>query len=144
MKRHLDWLARAQRRTIAAGALFAISAFASLLGPTWADATQAPTGSAAPTSKIATDSKTGETGGIDALIKHLHDTFKITVAQEESWEKVANVMRENAETMSKLAKTRSEGAKTMTAVDDLRSYAEISEAHAEGTKENGPRLSGAL
>lgn len=43
-------------------------------------------------------------------------------------------MRENTDTMSTLAKKRADTANTMTAVDDLKSYADISEAHAEGTK----------
>lgn len=43
-------------------------------------------------------------------------------------------MRENAETMSRLAQERAEHAQTATALDDLKSYAEISEAHADGTK----------
>jgi protein CpxP len=44
------------------------------------------------------------------------------------------VMRDNAQTLSNLAKARSEHAKTATAIDDLKSYAEISEAHAAGTR----------
>ena len=40
--------------------------------------------------------------------------------------------------MRALAKKRADGATTMTAVDDLKSYAEISEAHAEGAKKMIP------
>jgi hypothetical protein len=54
------------------------------------------------------------------------------------WQKVAAVMRENADALSQLAKTRAEAANNMTAVDDLKSYAQISEAHAEGTKKLVP------
>jgi protein CpxP len=43
-------------------------------------------------------------------------------------------MRENAATMSRLARERAEHAQTATALDDLKSYAEMSEAHAAGTK----------
>jgi periplasmic protein CpxP/Spy len=39
-----------------------------------------------------------------------------------------------AQAMSRLAQERAEHAQTATAVDDLRPYAEISEAHAAGTK----------
>jgi len=71
---------------------------------------------------------------VDGLIAHLHQELKITPAQETLFQKLADAMRENAETMSTLAKKRVDAAKTMTAVDDLKSYAEISEAHAEGAK----------
>jgi protein CpxP len=43
-------------------------------------------------------------------------------------------MRENAETMSMLAQERAEYAQTATALDNLKSYAEISDAHAAGTR----------
>jgi hypothetical protein len=72
--------------------------------------------------------------GVDGLIAHLHEELKITPSQETRFQKLADVMRENAETMGSLAKSRADSAKTMTAMDDLQSYAEISEAHAEGSK----------
>ncbi len=64
----------------------------------------------------------------------MHDTFKITPAQEPQWQAVAKVMRENAEELAGLTKTRSEHAATASALDDLKSYAEISAAHAMGTQ----------
>ena len=72
--------------------------------------------------------------GVNGLIAHLHEELKILPPQEPLFQKLADVMRENAETMGTLAKRRADAAKTMTAVEDLKSYAEISEAHAEGTK----------
>jgi hypothetical protein len=59
---------------------------------------------------------------------------KITPAQEELWNNVTQVMRDNAKTMEALIKARSEKASTMTAVDDLKSYSEIAEAHGDGLK----------
>ena len=58
----------------------------------------------------------------------------ITPEQEEAWNDVAQVMRDNAKTMEALIKARTENASTMTAVDDLKSYGEIAEAHADGIK----------
>ncbi len=78
------------------------------------------------------------TRGVDGLIAHLHEQFQITPAQEDLFQKLAAVMREDAATMKTLAQKRAEGAKTMTAVDDLKSYAQISEAHAEGAKKMIP------
>ncbi len=74
------------------------------------------------------------TAGVNRLITHLHQELKITPAQESLFQKVADVMRENAETMGSMAKQRADAAKTATAVDDLKSYAAISDAHADGTK----------
>lgn len=71
---------------------------------------------------------------LDGLIAHLHDTFRITLAQEPQWKEVAKIMRENAETLTALAKARAEHASAATAPEDLKSYAEISEAHARGTQ----------
>ncbi len=73
-------------------------------------------------------------GGVDGLIQHLHDNLMITHSQEQLWQAVAKIMRENADTLNALAKTRAERADTANAIDDLKSYAEISEAHANGTK----------
>jgi len=69
---------------------------------------------------------------VEAHIKNLHDKFQITAAQEGQWKKVADVMRDNADRITSLARARSERASRMTAVDDLKSYAEITEAHETG------------
>jgi len=101
---------------------------ASLPARSWSDTAsgQANTAQAEAATKAA--------AGVDGLVAHLHHELKITPAQEALFQKLADVMRENAETMSTLAKRRVDAAQTMTAVDDLKSYAEISAAHAEGTK----------
>ena len=70
----------------------------------------------------------------EARIKDLQAKLKITPAQEELWNKVTQVMRDNAKTMEGLIKARSEKAKTMTTVEDLKSYSEITQAHADGLK----------
>ena len=67
-------------------------------------------------------------------IKYLHTVLQITPAQEDQWGKVAAVIRENADEITALARARSENYQKMTAVDDLKSYAEFSGAHEDGTK----------
>lgn len=67
-------------------------------------------------------------------IKDMHAKLKITAAQEEQWAKVAQVMRDDAKAMDTLTQARVAHAKDMTAVDDLKSYGEIAEAHATGIK----------
>jgi periplasmic protein CpxP/Spy len=95
---------------------------------------QTGAGSAAVSTKSSATQHDKERAGIDALIDQLHDSLKITAEQESLWRGVTKVMRENAETISRLAQERAEHAQTATALDNLKSYAEISEAHAVGTK----------
>jgi len=71
-------------------------------------------------------------------IKDMHTQFKITAEQEPQWLKVTQVMRDDAKTMDALTQARIDHAKDMTAVDDLKSYGEITEAHAEGIKHLTP------
>ena len=76
-----------------------------------------------------------KTDRVEARIMELHAKLKITPAQEELWNNVAQVMRDNAKTMEALIKARVEKASTMTAVEDLKSYGEIADAHADGLKQ---------
>jgi hypothetical protein len=69
---------------------------------------------------------------VEARIAYLHTKLNITPEQEELWNKVAQVMLDNAKSMDELIKARSEKAATMTPVDDLKSYSTIADAHAEG------------
>ncbi len=75
-----------------------------------------------------------ETNRVQTTVKMLHDQLKITTAQEEQWNKVAQVMQENAATMEPLIKARRDKQGTINAVDDLKSYGEIIEAQAAGIK----------
>ena len=72
-------------------------------------------------------------GDAEARISSLHSKLKITEAQEEQWNKLAQVMRDNASTMEPLIKARKEKG-SMNAVDNLKSYSEIQDAHAGGLK----------
>jgi len=67
-------------------------------------------------------------------IKDMHTKLHITPAEEGQWAKVAEIMRDNAKTMDALTQARVDHAKDMTAVDDLKSYGEIAETHADGIK----------
>jgi protein CpxP len=75
---------------------------------------------------------------VETRIKDMHAKLMITQAQEDQWTKVAQVMRDNEKTIEPLIKARVENAKTMTAVDDLKSYGEITDAHADGIKKFTP------
>ena len=89
---------------------------------------------AGPSPSLAASGKVSKADRVEARIKMLHTKLKIAPAQEELWNNVSQVMRDNAKTMEALTKARIEGASTMTAIDDLKSYAEIVEAHADGIR----------
>ena len=97
-------------------------------------ASATPLLAASPKSGPATAGKTSKVDRVEARIKELHTLLNITPAQEELWNNVTQVMRDNAKTMDALIKARLEKAGTMTAVDDLKSYGAIAEAHADGLK----------
>lgn len=70
----------------------------------------------------------------EAKIKDYHSQLKITPAQEDQWNKVAQVMRENAQTMESLIEQRRAQGSSMNAVDDLKSYSRMMDAHAAGLR----------
>ena len=70
----------------------------------------------------------------EARIKHLHDQLKITADQEAQWKDVAQVMLDNASAIDSAVKDRVRMATGMTAIDDLKSYGAIVDAHADGIK----------
>ena len=89
---------------------------------------------ASPEPGMAASGKVSRADRVEARIKELQTKLKITPAQEELWNKVTQVMRDNAKTMEALIKARSKEGSAMTAIDDLKSYAEIVEAHADGIR----------
>lgn len=70
-------------------------------------------------------------------IKELHAKLHITQAQEPQWAAFVQVMRDNAQQMSSLIAQRDQNPPA-TAVDNLKSYAEITDAHGDGLKKLVP------
>ena len=138
-------LRRATKRTlasIAVAAAFAIALPASATGsadkPTGAmivaqATTAAPTGRAK-SATTTTTAKASHSERVESRISEMHSKLKITPAQEGQWNSVAQVMRDNAKTLDTLTQARINNANTMTAITDLKSYSEITDAHAEGLK----------
>lgn len=91
----------------------------------------------APGLAFATDTVNHE-DRIELRIKDMHAKLKITPAQEELWKKVTEAMSDDAKTMDTLTQVRIDHAKDMTAVDDLKSYGDIANAHAAGIKKLTP------
>ena len=117
MKRTSHQFTYAAARALAAAALVATIAFAP--SPVFA-------------------AKASSEDRVEVRIKDMHAKLKITQAQEVQWANVAQVMRDNEKAVEPLIKARKENAKTMTAVDDLKSYGEITDAHADGIKKFTP------
>jgi periplasmic protein CpxP/Spy len=88
------------------------------------------------TTPAAANSPAGERSeGVEQRIQQLHTELKITPDQESKWNSVAQAMRDNASNMDKLvAEKRQQAPQTMTAVEDLKTYQEFTQAHLDGIK----------
>jgi periplasmic protein CpxP/Spy len=71
---------------------------------------------------------------VENRIATLHKQLKITSAQESQWQPFADVMRENAQTMSQLDAQRAKDIESESALDNMRGYAQLTQAHADGVK----------
>ncbi|HME69817.1 MAG TPA: Spy/CpxP family protein refolding chaperone [Myxococcota bacterium] len=110
--------------------------------PATAVLAQATTPEAAPTPPQTPSKETpsGRSHGdwVETRIKELHQKLKITAAQESQWNAFAQVMRENAQAVDAVLAERSENLHAMNAVEDLRSYEKLADAHADGLKKLVP------
>jgi periplasmic protein CpxP/Spy len=77
--------------------------------------------------------KAGHERNVEDRIAYLHAQLKITPAQETQWNTFADVMRSNGETMGQLFRQR-KAATNVSALDDMKQYAQIAQAHADGMK----------
>jgi hypothetical protein len=68
---------------------------------------------------------------VERRIKELHAQLQITPAEEPQWNEFAQVMRENARDMDRAFIQRAEGFAAMNAVQNMQSYEQISEEHAQ-------------
>jgi len=68
---------------------------------------------------------------VENRIKELHAQLHITPAEEPQWNQFAEVMRENAREMDQTLMQRGQQFSTMSAVQNLQSYAQLAEAHAQ-------------
>ena len=69
---------------------------------------------------------------VEARIQQLHRKLHITEAQQTQWDNLVVVMRGNAKAMFDLEKERAQDAKGMTAIDAVKSYQAVIEAHEAG------------
>lgn len=109
---------------------FASGAFAQTAASAPAAASGAPAGTAAKIAKF--DQKADK--HIEDRIKELHTKLQITPAQEDLWGKVADTMRSTSQHMRELYEQRMAQTDKFNAVDDLKSYADLAQAHADSVK----------
>jgi len=124
-------------RALAVTAVFSAIASATSVAAASAGTPQSPivvvAQAASPTPQAATPapSKPAKPPRVEARIKALHDAFKITDAQKDLWNTVAQTMRDSDQRMAGLVAERKKNRAKMNAVDDLSSYGAIAQAHAE-------------
>jgi LTXXQ motif family protein len=130
-------LTRLTVRAAGAAAFLAIATFA-LPPAAVAQSTVTPSAGAAPppaasTAKPATRKRPRTAANtIERRIADLHARLKITPDQEDKWNQVAQVMRDNAKAVDTVIRERAQKASSMSAVDDLKSYERVSQVHEEG------------
>ncbi len=111
-------------------------------GTTPAPANPADTSGTGATHPVAPKAEATKTGHredrVERRIADLHSRLKITPAQEQQWDQFAQVMRDNARQMDKTYQERFERVQQMSAVDNMQSYAQIAESHAQDVQKLVP------
>jgi len=70
---------------------------------------------------------------VEQRIKTIHDKLNLTAGQEQQWNGVAQIMRDNEADIHQLVISRHEN-EPANAIEDLKSYETIADAHADGLK----------
>jgi len=79
---------------------------------------------------------------VENHIMDLHTQLKITATEESQWKEVAETMRENARELDRAIDNRDATIASATAIDNLNSYSEIAQVHANGVKKLASAFSG--
>ncbi len=88
---------------------------------------------AAPTATATSPAEKHE-ARVEERIAYLHKQLQITPQQENLWKPFADAMREDAQTMGQLSEQRRKSVETESALDNMRNYVQITQAHADGAK----------
>jgi hypothetical protein len=84
------------------------------------------------TQPSSAEAVTASSDRIEARIKELHKRLHVTAAQEAPWSNLTQVMRDNAQVMVALQNQRVADTQSMNAVDSVKSYASVIDAHRAG------------
>ncbi|HWX12532.1 MAG TPA: Spy/CpxP family protein refolding chaperone [Trinickia sp.] len=87
-----------------------------------------------PAAAAATSPAAKHEARVEERIASLHKQLKITPQQEGQWKPFADAMLEDAQTMGQLSEQRMKGVETESALDNMREYAQLTQAHADGAK----------
>ncbi len=68
---------------------------------------------------------------VERRIAELHAKLKITPAEQKPFDDFAQAMRDNAQRMDNAIGTKQANAATATAVEQMKAYSELAQAHAE-------------
>lgn len=111
-----------------AGLLLPVTGFAQSTTPPSSAPAPATSGTTAPHPAM---SPTTRSKDVDQHINALHAQLHITATQQSQWDQFAQVMRDNAAAMQQELMERGSHASTMTALENMQSYAQIAQQHAE-------------
>jgi periplasmic protein CpxP/Spy len=127
-------IASAKTLSAAVVAAFCLAAPALAQAPDGAAGGQPPAAAQQPAQPMHQGHRQGhaQRDSLEARIADLHGKLKITPEQEPEWQAVAQVMRDNAKATGEQVEKSRQNEATMTAVDDLRAYAQIASTHAQG------------
>jgi periplasmic protein CpxP/Spy len=114
----------------AAALLYVSAAMAQPQSAAVQGATPPPPAAASPMAGHPVPGKNAEER-VEQRIKELHSQLQITPAEEPQWNEFAQVMRENARDMDQAFMQRAQQYPTMNAVQNMQSYEQISEQHAQ-------------
>ncbi len=124
----------------AVAALLALpaAAFAQSAAPRTSEPTTAPSATTtAPSAETTAPSATQTAPSasieqrVEAHIKQLRAQLRITAAEQPQWEQFAQVMRQNARDMDQAFMQRAQQYPSMNAVQNMQSYEQIADAHAQ-------------
>lgn len=117
-------------RKVAVPALLSLALFAPAA---WAQ--QSPTPSGATTSSTPAKSHAQRRAdSVERRINDLHSQLKITDQQSRQWDAFAQTMRDNAQNTGQAFHERSQKLSSMSAPDAMKSYADLTQMHADNMK----------
>ncbi|WP_109126651.1 Spy/CpxP family protein refolding chaperone [Dyella sp. C11] len=130
------------KTTLRSLTLPALIAFALAAGPAMAQQgtpETAPPAAAAQkppttTPKSAQDHGQKHADAVEQRIADLHAQLKITDQQSKQWDAFAQTMRDNARKADEAFRERAQKLPTMSAPDAMKSYADLTETHADNMK----------
>lgn len=127
------------KTTLRSLTLPALVSFALVAAPAWAQ--QAAPASAPAAQKLPTATPPGaqdhgqkHADAVEQRIADLHAQLKITDQEAKPWDAFAQTMRDNARKADEAFRDRAQKLPTMSAADAMKSYADLTETHADNMK----------